>query len=298
MRELSQNTKGKTVRLFLAGVSYDEIADQLDIAKGSVTNIIKEFRAGELSLPDDMTDYVNELRRIVVDLKKHQVSLNQLRSYQRLHNKLQDMGVNNDNVEQWLDLLQVVAASDPSSDNYIDIVGWIADMSAETGKNCKEMLDEYAEKLGFWDYINDEIDGKKAELEKLKGESTKESEKINKQIAILKQMLSQTEELYSRRQKEMEARHNDYLTQNKLTWQKINTVMAALNNELGRAGISLNERDAFYDNLRQAGSLFKTTKQLESEANNLRMDIEHLKKVEDEQWHEVYRLSSFSQRAK
>ena len=57
----------------------DEIAQQLDIAKGSVTNIISDFRDGQISIPGDMKEYVNELRRIAVDLKKHQVSLNQLR---------------------------------------------------------------------------------------------------------------------------------------------------------------------------------------------------------------------------
>ena len=75
MRELGEIIKEKVVRLFLAGHSYDEISQQLDIAKGSVTNIIDEFRDGHISIPDDMADYVNELRRIAVDLKKHQVSL-------------------------------------------------------------------------------------------------------------------------------------------------------------------------------------------------------------------------------
>jgi DNA-directed RNA polymerase specialized sigma24 family protein len=47
MIELSQNIKEKEVRLFLTGLSYDEIADQLDIAKGSVNNIIEEVMREE-----------------------------------------------------------------------------------------------------------------------------------------------------------------------------------------------------------------------------------------------------------
>ena len=43
MRELSQNIKEKAVRLFLAGLSYDEIADQLDIANLFVR---KKFKKG------------------------------------------------------------------------------------------------------------------------------------------------------------------------------------------------------------------------------------------------------------
>lgn len=294
MKELSEIIREKVVRLFLVGHSYDEISQQLDVAKGSVTNIIDEFRDGQISIPDDMADYVNELRRIAVDLKKHQVSLSQLRSCQKLHNKIQDMDTNSENVEQWLDLLQVVAASDPSGDKYIDIVGWIADMSMETGKNCKEMLDEYAEKLGFWDYINDEIDGKKEEMEELKGKYTTESEKINKQIAILKQMLSQTEEVYRKKQKEMETRFQDFLTRNGTSWNKVETVMAAMEGKLFQEGLSPKERNRLYEELRTAGSLLKAICQLEGEADRLRSEIENmnLRRNDEEKWSKIITPSS------
>ncbi|MBA7645279.1 hypothetical protein ES703_53034 [subsurface metagenome] len=275
MRELGQIIKEKVVRLFLAGHSYEDIAQQLDIAKGSVTNIIDEFRDGQILIPGDMADYVNELRRITVDSRKYQVSLNQLRSYQKLHNKLHDMGADSEKVEQWLDFLQIVAASDSARgkyDEYIDIVGWIVDVSAKTGKNCKEILDDYEEKLGFWEYVNDEIDAKKAELEKLKSECTKESERINKQIATLKQTLSQTEEMYSKRKKEAEARLEEYLTRNKLSWEKAETVIAAMTEELiDGADVPAQELDNFYEKLRQAGSLFNTVRQLEGHVDNLRI---------------------------
>ena len=275
MRELGQIIKEKVVRLFLAGHSYEDIAQQLDIAKGSVTNIIDEFRDGQISIPDDMADYVNELRRIAVDLRKHQVSLNQLRSYQKLHNKLHDMGADSEKVEQWLDFLQIAAISDSSGDKYdkyIDIVGWIVDVSAETGKNCREILDDYEEKLGFWECVNDEMDGKKAKLEKLKDECAKESERINKQIAALKQTLSQTEEMCSRKKKETEAHLEDYLARNNLSWKKVETVMAAMTEELIIwQDIPSRELDGFYERLRRAGSLFNTVRQLESQADHLRL---------------------------
>jgi len=289
MRELSEIIREKVVRLFPAGHSYDDISQQLDIAKGSVTNVIDEFRDGQISIPDDMADYVNELRRIAVELKKHQVSLNQLRAYQKLHSKLQDMGANNENVEQWLDCLQVVAASDPSRNWYIDIVGWIADVSKETSKSCKEIMDEYEEKLGFWDYINDEIDGKKEELEELKGKYTTESGRINKQIATLKQMLNQTEEVYGKKQKEMETRFQDFLTKNAISWNKIETVMAAMEVGLFREGFSPKERNRLYEGLRRAGSLMKAISRLEEEAAHLRSEVENMKlrRNDEEKWNKI-----------
>ncbi len=106
MRVLSQKIREKTVRLFLEGETYDDIAWKLKIAKGSVVNIINEFREGDLSLPGDMTDYVNELRHLVVDLKKHEITVGQMRAFLRFHNRLRDLGVDDEEIEESLDGLQ------------------------------------------------------------------------------------------------------------------------------------------------------------------------------------------------
>ena len=111
MRKLSQNIREQTVKLFLQGVTYDDISWKLRTAKGSVVNIIDEFRDGKLSLPDDITDYVNELRRVVVDLKKHEVTVGQMRAFLRYHNRLKDLGEDDEGIESMLDVLQDVIDS-------------------------------------------------------------------------------------------------------------------------------------------------------------------------------------------
>ncbi len=106
MRELSQNIREQTVKLFLQGVTYDDISWKLKIAKGSVVNIINEFREGDLPLSGDMTDYVDELRHVVVDLKKHEVTAGQMRAFLRFHNRLKDLGEDDEGIEETLDVLQ------------------------------------------------------------------------------------------------------------------------------------------------------------------------------------------------
>ncbi len=106
MREITQNIREQTVKQFLQGVTYDDISWKLRIAKGSVVNIIDEFRGGELSLPDDMTDYVDELRHVVVDLKKHEVTVGQMRAFLRFHNRLKDVGEDDEGIEELLDVLR------------------------------------------------------------------------------------------------------------------------------------------------------------------------------------------------
>jgi len=106
MRALTKQTKTTAIKLFLTASSYDDIARQLGIGKGSVVTIIDNFREGKLSLPPDMTEYVDQLRRLVVDLKKNHTSIGQLRSFHRIYEKLQELGVGNEQVEDWLEVCQ------------------------------------------------------------------------------------------------------------------------------------------------------------------------------------------------
>ena len=79
MKDISLTKKQKVIKLFFSGLSYDEIAVEVGIAKGSVVNIIEEFREGKLPIPPNMTGYVDELRHLVVDMKKHNTTHNQLK---------------------------------------------------------------------------------------------------------------------------------------------------------------------------------------------------------------------------
>ena len=92
MKVIGINTKYRVIELFITGDTLDEIVEQLPVSKGSVVGIVNDFREGRLRLPDRMTVYVDELRRLVVDMKKKSVSLTQLKSYERLYSKLQGMG--------------------------------------------------------------------------------------------------------------------------------------------------------------------------------------------------------------
>ncbi|MGD9118535.1 MAG: hypothetical protein PVJ08_07395 [Dehalococcoidia bacterium] len=106
MRKLSQNIRQQSVKLFLQGFTYDDISWKLRIAKGSVVNIIDEFREGKLSLPENMTDYVDELRHVAVDLKKHEVTVGQMRSFLRIHKRLNELGENDEGIEELLNIIR------------------------------------------------------------------------------------------------------------------------------------------------------------------------------------------------
>ena len=116
MREISLTSKYKVVKLFLNGLSYDEIGRQVGIAKGSVVNIISEFREGYLQAPPGMTEYVDALRQVAVDLRKNNTSIAQVQSCCRLDLKLREMGVSSGEVEHWLEICRDIVSPTVSTD--------------------------------------------------------------------------------------------------------------------------------------------------------------------------------------
>ncbi|MFC1964938.1 hypothetical protein ACFLWG_02915 [Chloroflexota bacterium] len=73
MRKLGITTKLRVIKLFLIGYTFDEIVEQTDVAKGSVVNIINDFREGNIPMTKDMTLYIDSLRKVAVDLRKREV---------------------------------------------------------------------------------------------------------------------------------------------------------------------------------------------------------------------------------
>ena len=74
MREISMDLKLRVIKLFLTGLIFDEIAARLPVSKGSVVSIVADFRNGDMPIPPGMNEYIDELRRLVVDLRKQSTS--------------------------------------------------------------------------------------------------------------------------------------------------------------------------------------------------------------------------------
>ena len=66
------------------------------MSKGSVVSIIADFRNADLPIPPSMKEYIDELRRLVVDLRKQGTNVTQLETYLKLHTKLKEMGIDSE----------------------------------------------------------------------------------------------------------------------------------------------------------------------------------------------------------
>ena len=72
----------------------------------------------------------------------------------------------------------------------------------------------------------------------------------------------------------------EHIKQHNLSWEKVNTVAAILNTELGQIGLDQKGISEISKQIAKTGSLTVTIKQLDDRKNELQSEIDNLKKEE------------------
>jgi len=58
MQKLSAKKKVATVKQYLSGLSYDEIAAKSGVSKGTVSNVVADLKAGRFPEAADVVDHI------------------------------------------------------------------------------------------------------------------------------------------------------------------------------------------------------------------------------------------------
>lgn len=276
MREISVNTKHRVVKLFLSGSSYDDIALKLGIAKGSVVNIITEFREGHLQVPRDMTEYVDALRKVAVDLRKADMSIAQAKSYCRLDLKLREMGASNENAERWLDICRDIASSSVSTDQFVRASLRLSQAVSESGLTYDDLLDDYAVKLAKSKELSREIEQQEQRLSEAKGSYREHKEQSARELDAITGAVAAAQETYNKQRQDLKARMDEYLAQHRVSWRKVDTVLALLDKELGRARMTKADIEHLSRRIFSAGSLSNVISEMEKEKKKLQSEVDRL----------------------
>lgn len=297
MKPIDLHNRIKVVKLFIGGYSYDEIAQHLGIAKGSVVNIVNEFREGSLMVPPGMNEYVDELRRLVVDLKKHNTSIAQAKSYLKLHVKLQDMGVDSDEVEQWLDICGDIASPIASNSQFVKAALELAKLTSNTDFSYESLLDDYHGKLKTSEALNTEIEKKDKELKAIKLMYKEEKEQAAKELDSITKAIATAQDTFSKQKKELNAQLDDYLAQNQVSWRKVKTATALLESGLSEVGLTKERIKELSSQIAVAGSLAVAIKQLEQKRDEVKAEVDQLVQEKSHYAHSVDQLKALNGKA-
>lgn len=276
MREISIKAKRQVITLFFSGLSYDQISRESGVSKGGVVNIIDEFRAGCLSVPPGMTEYIDELRRLVVDIKRNDTCVSHLKSYVKLHAKLKEMGVNIEQADQWLDICQDIAIPTVSSNQFVKAALELAQLTSGNGMSYTSALADYAAKLDLCVKLDNDIEQKKEALNQLKSRLKEETQQATEILNSINKLIATNQDAFQKQKKALHAQIEKYIAEHKLSQAKINTVLAVLQSVLGKTGLSQNDVVKISGDIATAGSLATYIGQLDIKKRDIEARISQL----------------------
>jgi hypothetical protein len=248
----------------------------MGIAKGSVVNIISEFRDGHLQVPRDLTEYVDALRQVAVDLRKNSTSIAQVQSCLKLDLKLREMGVSSERAEDWLDICHDMASPTVSTDRFVRAALELSQVASETGLSYGDVVNDHNVKLSRSRELSKEIEREEQQLAEARASHRKEKEQATRELDAVIRAMTTAQDAFRQQKRDLKAQMNEYMAQHKLSWKKVNTAITLLDTELARAGMAKDDIKRLARRIYDAESLVNVIDQLKTEKNGLKFEVDRL----------------------
>jgi len=249
MERLTAKKKLAVVRLYLSGLSYDNIAAKSGVSKGTVANVATELKAGMIPEAADVGDYIEALRELSFDLKRSELTPGQCAVGLILLNQITECGLDPADISRWPMILKSVRNEDDINE-FVRLVYSIQEVQQRSGLSL-EALDnkarELEKKAADLEHMSTKLEDYKKQLVEL----TRQREELTSSVDMLDQKnkllrpqikdLERREQALSRRIGDMEPKAN-----------KAEATLSTLKSEMQKledVGISLGELAEFSENL-------------------------------------------------
>ena len=249
MERLTAKKKLSVVRLYLSGLSYDEIAARAGVSKGTVANVVAELKAGSFPEAADIGEQVELLRELSLDLKRSKLTPGQCATGLILLNRISECGLDPADIDRWPMILKSVP-NEHDAKEFVQLAYNIQQVQQRSGLSL-EALDNKVQELERKAADLEPISNKLKDCKKQLAELTRQREELASSVAMLEQKsrlltpgvkdLERRERTLSRRITDMEPKA-----------QKAETTLSALKGEMQKlkdTGFSLSELADFHEKL-------------------------------------------------
>ena len=249
MEKLTSRKKFTVVRLYLSGLSYDEIAARSSVSKGTVANIVADLKAGSFPEAADVGEHVETLRELSFDLKRSNLTPGQCAAGLIILNRIKELGLDPADIDRWPVILKSVPSEDDAKE-FVRLVYSIQKVLQRSGMSL-EALDNKVRELERKAADLEPVSGKVKDCQKQLTELTRQREELTSSVAMLEQKrklltpqvrdLERRERTLSRRIADMEPKA-----------RKAETTLSTLNGEtqkLRSVGFSLRELAELHEKL-------------------------------------------------
>lgn len=251
MEKLTAKKKLAVVRLYLSGLSYDDIAARSGVSKGTVANVATELKAGMIPEAADVGEYIELLRELSFDLKRSELTPGQCAVGLILLNQISECGLDPADINRWPMILKSVRNEDDINE-FVRLVYSIQQVQQRSGLSLETLdnkVHELEKKAADLEPISDKLEDCKKQLVEL----TRRREKLASSVALLEQksklLTPRTEDL-ERREQTLSRRIGDMEPKAK----KAETTLSTLKGEMQKLediGFSLKELAEFNEKLQE-----------------------------------------------
>lgn len=153
MEKLSLKKKLFVIRLYLEGLPYDEIAARASVGKGTVANIITDLKVGRFPEYGDLSEQMELIRELAVDLKRTRLTPIQAAVGVSVLSRLQELGVEPGEIEGLSVLCRTLNADGINIQSFIRAALAFEEERERTGLSVEELemkvkgLEESASRL-------------------------------------------------------------------------------------------------------------------------------------------------------
>jgi len=269
MREISTKKRMKVIKLYLDGLPYDEIVRRTGVSKGSVVNIINELKQGLHPGFEEISDQVDFLRDLAVELRRLNISPWQAQSGASLFWRLLHLGVEPVDLEHWIGLCQEIASPDQSTEGFITAALELSALEQEKGIGYEAIVEEYKVMVSQVKELDTKIDQLKGQHAAEKADHDAEMERRRGELEAVTGSLQELHRGYAEQRRRLEQEMSDNLKRHNLTLEKVNLVARLAGEELSGSGLSQEAIDCLMKQVKEAGGLSGLLPQLRTEKKKL-----------------------------
>ena len=147
MQKLSLRKQLAIVRLYLGGLSYDEIATRSGVSKGTVANVVADLKAGQILDAQEPLGQLEILRELGVDLRRCRLTPGQAVAGVAVLSHLQQLGVEPAEVERCVGVFRELSSEGTDPKVFVQAALALQEARESTGLST-EALEEKVRKLG------------------------------------------------------------------------------------------------------------------------------------------------------
>lgn len=185
MERLTAKKKLAVVRLYLSGLSYDEIAARSGVSKGTVANVVTELKAGTVPEAADVGEHIELLRELSIDLKQSKLTPGQCAVGIILLTRMSECGLDPADIDRWPMILKAVRNEDDAKE-FVRLIYSIQEVQQRSGLSIEALdkkVHELEKKAADLEPVSDKLKDSKKELAELTGQR----DELANSVAILEQ---------------------------------------------------------------------------------------------------------------